>query len=745
MEPWGPLARYAEPVPAGVASAYIEAYTEPGEIVLIPFCESETLVREVVKAGRKVIAVNFNPLAILTLRCQLDWPDQSRLDAAMIKLGNVPKHGMPLREYINGLYVTICPRCRHPLAADYFVWEGGKPVEKGYHCRSCGSEGITTIQPADLEALENIEKRGFHYWYILDRLAPLGDENRERAQRLLELYTPRNLHALAMLLIEIEDLFADSPLQKPLKLLLLRCLDSCSVLNPLPPAGAEQPAARPKRLRPPRRFMERNVWQAFEEAREEMRARSPLPAVRLAEDLGGILAPDLLTWVEGEPKAWVKALSMRRLARELRAGSVSLIFTIPPRPDPTFWALSFLWSGWLFGSEAAAPLKPLLKQRRVDWDWYREAMGSGFKALRPTLKDEGHLVLAFSAEEPSQMEALLLAAEGAGFKLESLLHRADDDQYRLSFVKAAEERASAPPNKEILVKEIRTQALAAAEDALRRRGEPLTLPRLNSAIYQRLSQSGLLRLALTVEEELPPLEFIAQEVKATLEEGLARSEGLWWLKEPSGVFPSLADRVERAVYEALREGKPVSRDALQEELCVLFPGLLTPEEGVIDACLASYGLEVSPNHWVLREEDQKEERERQRDETIAQLLKLGARLGYEAQPGGGDFHVLWSEEGETTYAFVVLWMATLSFILGHRGEKFSHYLVIPEERSSLVRFKLKRNPLLKAVMERGDWQFVKRRHLVRLLRMERVDRRDLKMIIGLKPIVEEPEAQMPLL
>jgi len=67
----GPLARYLQPMPAGVATAYIKAWTEPEQIVLNAFCQGKTVLSEAVQNGRKAIAVSFNPLAILAVRGHL--------------------------------------------------------------------------------------------------------------------------------------------------------------------------------------------------------------------------------------------------------------------------------------------------------------------------------------------------------------------------------------------------------------------------------------------------------------------------------------------------------------------------------------------------------------------------------------------------------------------------------------------------------------------------------------------------
>ena len=103
------LAHYVQPMPVGVATAYLEAYTSSGQIVLDPFCQSPTLVTEVAATGRKVIAANFNPVLALLVRGQLSLPEPRALDAATTRLGDSLKLGVPLREHLDGLYATNCP------------------------------------------------------------------------------------------------------------------------------------------------------------------------------------------------------------------------------------------------------------------------------------------------------------------------------------------------------------------------------------------------------------------------------------------------------------------------------------------------------------------------------------------------------------------------------------------------------------------------------------------------------------
>jgi hypothetical protein len=79
-----------------------------------------------------------------------------------------------------------------------------------------------------------------------------------------------------------------------------------------------------------------------------------------------------------------------------------------------------------------------------------------------------------------------------------------------------------------------------------------------------------------------------------------------------------------------------------------------------------------------------------------------------------------------------------------KGEDINRYLVIPEERGDLASFKLDRSPWLHQAMVSGRWQFIKYRHLDQLVSAAEIGRHDLKKIVGLRPIIEQDEAQIPL-
>jgi hypothetical protein len=228
-----PLERYLQLLPGNVVAEYVATYTKPGELVLDPFAQTETLLLKAAAQGRRGIASNFNPINTLLLQGLLTLPSPQEIDGATMHLGDSLKRDVPLREHINQLYATTCHRCLQSVTVEYFLWDGedDRPVEKYYHCPHCATDGQFPIEDADLEALNRIEEQGVHYWYLVERLARPYEPERKLAQELLELYTPRNLYALTDLSMKIEVLFADSPLQVALQLILLVCLDTCSKLD----------------------------------------------------------------------------------------------------------------------------------------------------------------------------------------------------------------------------------------------------------------------------------------------------------------------------------------------------------------------------------------------------------------------------------------------------------------------------------------------------------------------------------
>jgi len=250
------------------------------------------------------------------------------------------------------------------------------------------------------------------------------------------------------------------------------------------------------------------------------------------------------------------------------------------------------------------------------------------------------------------------------------------------------------------------------------------------------------------------------------EEGQEGGEDLWWwadliqaeesitapptLPTRDHAKPPLADRVEAVVWELLVQRPAWEPQELVETVYARFPGPLTPELTLVLTCVDSYSVQEGET-LRLRPEDDPPRRAAEMRALCDDLVRLGKRLGFEVQREDG-WDVCWLSEGQDAYLFDVSatvalgpYLLTLPSSYREGGEGVQRCLVVPGGRAGLISLKLQRDPRLARAVERYGWQFVKFRHLRRLLAKEDLDRYALKTVLGLDPIVEQEAAQIPLL
>jgi hypothetical protein len=589
----------------------------------------------------------------------------------------------------------------------------------------------------------------------------------------MELYTPRAVYAIADLLMRIEAVF-DQETQTLLKVALLHCLGPASSLY-APDAAAEAEAtdgdspapASLERLEAPPRFVERNVWRLFEASVQ-----------RLATPAAGGRAIPLqadLHWaarlpVSAEGLVWVHNLGVGAVARGLPPEVVSLVVTSPPRPDPVFWSLAYLWAGWLFGPAEAGKLKGLALQKWPDWAWYQSTLAATLRAVRPVLRFDGVCLLALSDAQPQQALAVLLAALAAGYRVESWQSRGGQEhQFTLAPAALPTTPAEAP---ESLQARVATESRQAAADVLRATGEPVETDRLQAAAWYHLLEKGVLHTALASLPahrvlawlnaavgkglDAPGAEEASQLVPLPGDEG--RPVG-WWLDKVSRkVVTPLGDRVEEAVLRALRAlgDADAKEDALVEEAGLVaalyrrYNGLLTPDAGLVHACLEAYAEETLPGFWRLRPGEREETWAAGKDAAVRDLLALGERLGYQAHSAQGDCDVVWVEQGRSWATFKLAATASVAGFLPHldlarpQPDLRWRHLVIPAARAGLWQYRLAAQPWLAQAMHAGRWTFIKVEHVQRLAGRGDVTLHELKAVVGLVPPVESGEGQLPL-
>jgi hypothetical protein len=779
--PEGLLARYRPLVPVGAAAEYVHRLTAPGDLVLDLFCGGPVYVREAVRAGRRALGISVNPVSLLTAAQGLEPPpDSPSLNAAFTRLADSPKGNVPLHRHMTALYATRCPQCDAEGVAEWFAWdrEARSVYAKAVRCSSCEGAREGPTDEADVEAARWLERRGLAYHYALDRVAPAGHAARQRAAELIDLYTPRNLSALMDIALRLDGMELTRPVRAALQGLLLSAFDRGSSLDP-----HGKPRPRPRILRVPARYVERNVWLILEEGLAELAvcseggggtATSSQPPVRRAAGLSALLE-------ERTPAYFLLPCSARDAGRLLEARSVSLILADPPRPDGVFWALSALWAGWLWGSPLAHALRPFLGRRRFDWEWHHRALRAALMAAVPLLAAGGHLLTLFVEPDEGLLESVCLAAAagyrpvgwgaspGEGARLVWTADagtrdrpqppvQADTEDLQAGGGETGDSAGSiVEAEKELVAAAART-----VRACLQGRAEPTPWMILHAAVYAGLAGAGPRadtahppgqeQLSGVLAARVPsPLALVAGCVRQGWEqlglEQVAEEPELYWLPalDADSAVEPLADRVEEAVRQAL-EARHASEvgDVILSVYAVL-DGSLTPELSLVLLCLDSYAV-AGKATWRMRQEDDPERRAQEMKALEEGLSTLGARLGFQVQRGQG-WAVRWQEEGQDVFLFALSPTAALGrhLLSGPAiSEGARPCLVSPGGRAELLAHKLRRDPRLGRVVEEKAWQFVKFRHLRRLV-AEALDRRLFEAVLGLDPIVEREGVQIPLI
>lgn len=581
VEPWGPLAWEVPPWPRDAARLYLEAFTEPGDLVVDAFAGEPGFLLEARRLGRRAAGSEPNPVLAYLGRMRLSPPPPGTFHELLQELGRVEKVGRPLREVILASYAPSCPQCGagFPLAETRAaIWEGEEPVESEVHCRKCGRAGR---YPWSGEGVEGQERPGLGHRALRQRLQ--GTLSLELEERLLELVPRRARELLGETLLKAESHLSEHPAFGAWPLLCLYALAAGHRLQPEPP--------RPEpwgSFSPPKRWREPNLWLGLEAGVEELELwigeAEPQSALSLASALRG----------EG---VWLQEGSVRLLLRSLPSGSVRLAVGRLPNLNSPFQALCCLWACCLWGPEEGARLAGLLQGKGFDARSYRRALAATLAELQPVLGPAGRVALFLEGSLHSLAPAALLALEEAAFELEEVLYLEDGalgaaggrPAYRLHARPREPAGRPADGQAQELEASLLEAGTRAGAELLRRRAEPAREELIRASVLGQWARGGLIRRAAPAREAERMLEGALSRVLDSLLEGHARrsEDGLEPLS-PAAEEP-LSQRVGRQARLLLEAEPELGLDGLARRLGVLFPGLESPSRRLLEVCLATYG------------------------------------------------------------------------------------------------------------------------------------------------------------
>jgi tRNA G10 N-methylase Trm11 len=372
----------------------IENYTQPGDLVLDPFCGSGVIGLQTLKAGRNFEGSDLNPFAIRLTRETISPEfDLHRFQSGLYVL----RH--KVMSSIDDLYRANGDLILYSIPSQLDSSKYNAVVRRGDSNKSqkvsVNLEELPKIvfSPADDPLLPDQE---FPKNFYKDRFSYKG------VTKVSQLFSERNLYALSLLHHAIRDLEPD--LKGQFELCLTNTLLHVSKL-------------KSERVRPlgvnnywlPDDFIEENVWWRFEDRCKQFATAKSLIAKTL------------------DPSNSQNCLfSNARIANatdlaHLSDNSIDYILTDPPYGDAIQYSeLSFIWNCWLNQNYDVTNEIIINPEQSKDSEKYSEMLQKFLVEASRVLKTDKLMTISFHSRDIALWCDLAASLYECGFVLEDL-------------------------------------------------------------------------------------------------------------------------------------------------------------------------------------------------------------------------------------------------------------------------------------------------------------------------------------
>jgi len=746
--------------PHNVVREYVEHYTKKGEVVLDPFCGSGVTAIEALRAGRKAIAVDLNPMAIFITEQTLEPVDIPKIDAEFRQLEQ------KLRLEINGLYKTTCTKCKSAADTLATIWNKGKdaPEELRYYCPMCRERRKKKPDEEDLKLLKKIEKSEIKEWYPQTPLKYDGVDFKEGTHeagldRVDLLFTRRNLAALAKIFAEINKI-QNKRIREIFRFAFTSMVHLASKMTPDRPTRPYSSFWAVHRYWVPPQYMESNVWRLFESVVKGKQGII-VGKVESNHELKNVVFAKDFDELKKGANSFVKLQNVLELEKSVPPNSVDYIFTDPPYGGAVqYFELSTLWASWLGFELKYDDEITVNENQKKNFDYYHNMLKAAFRQMYRVLKPGKILTVTFHSTDIKVWNSILKAVVLSGFDLEKIVYQPPArpsakgllqpygsavGDYYMRFIKPEKEHLAS--ERQIDEQSYEREVIFAAQRIIQERGEPTIYQHILNGIMVELNGGRDAPIgAKGIEDVLK--SSVGKEFELIEEkDGKGKKVRKWWIKDASltRVRPALTERLDRAIIDVLKRKVKVSFDDILQEIFIQFPNAQTPETERITSSLSEYAEKTKDGMWRLKPKVQ--ERESQHSKMIYVLAELGKKCGYEIWIGlreQGDSYegrklktlcdfegrphirlgigeeemerikqidVIWIDRARPIYEFEVenTTGITEAFVRGSNLPQnvypLKRYIVIPEEREPLLRRKVE-EPLLKESLKNDNWHFI---------------------------------------
>ena len=219
--------------PHNIWRKYIENYTPSNGLYLDPFAGSAISAFEAVKAGKKGIAFDLNPLTSFLIEVFCSNFNKETFRLAVNKIIEEIEKDTVYQKYFS----THCAKCKKPAVVQNFKWEKGNLYELGVICSNCTSQkNKNHLQQPTSEDNNKSKKMNdikIHYWHPKDKFhnSPSFSANFISCiggSYFNNLWTKRNLYVISKIFDSILKIKEDKDLQNQLLLGFIKTIHLCT-------------------------------------------------------------------------------------------------------------------------------------------------------------------------------------------------------------------------------------------------------------------------------------------------------------------------------------------------------------------------------------------------------------------------------------------------------------------------------------------------------------------------------------
>ncbi len=409
--------KYWSKKPYNIIRRFIQTYSSKDDIVIDPFCGSGISVIEAVITGRKGIGFDINPSAIFITKQMLTKVSVSKLYDSFKQIES------EIREKINSFYHV--ERNGYVYQGTHFLWENNQITEIWYH-NGLKKKNTDKPEQQDIELSNSFTYQDIEHYYPTEKFFHNSRINAYGSRHIYELFTPRNLKALSLLMNKIEQV-EDDIIKNILKFCFTSSVGQASkMVFVVKQRGKMNGASESEKKEVgswvigywmPKENFEINVWNCFENKFSKIikakKAQEKTPySVRETECFEELVNSDFNLMLFNQ----ASQIGLKNIPDN----SIDYIITDPPHGNRIpYLELSMLWNGWLqktadFENEI---IISEAKERHKDINDYNKLLNYIFEEIYRILKPQKYFSLMFNSLDDKTWINLISKLHSLDFEL----------------------------------------------------------------------------------------------------------------------------------------------------------------------------------------------------------------------------------------------------------------------------------------------------------------------------------------